>query len=157
MTHAPCDECAGFRLCQPRFGRRPGRDSDEGYGANVRPLFHRLPALRPSADAHYDLTHAPFDGRSQVRIITCCEGEQVVKIRTCCTREDDLHTRRCLAKTASISSWDAKRPLAASQRPRSMPSSSLGDARYGPSKPASISRATSASSARAGSGQVSIR
>src|SRR5262250_2319317 len=93
--------------------------------ANAATLLYLPRTLGPSPDALFKRCQYCW-------IVQFNEREDFVEIAQRFVGIDDFHARRCLAKTASTSSSVAKRPSRAALRPRSIPASSSGVARYLP-------------------------
>src|ERR1700736_1319428 len=86
------------------------RETNERDDLNARPLLDLLSTLRPSADTPHDDGKPILKRNRYGRILRRNERQNFVEIAQGLVSVDDPHVRRCFAKTASTSSWVAKRP-----------------------------------------------
>src|SRR5262249_53872448 len=104
------------------------RVSNERHHANAWPCNNPLRTFWPSADVRKNCGQPLFERSSDAWIILLDVGADLLEISERRLGEDDLHARRNFAR-ASFSCWSvANRPSAAARSPRSIPSSSSGEA-----------------------------
>src|SRR6185295_4656243 len=104
--------------------------SNDGNDTNSRSPLDPPRTFRPPLKPFDYGPDAKFNRVDKAGIICRGMSQQIVQVGQCCRREDDFHFGRYFANVSSTSCSVANFPAMASLKPRSIPRSSSGVARY---------------------------